>query len=31
MMKDNVENMHESRMTLQNNVSFIIACVCYFS
>lgn len=29
MMKDNVDNMHESRMTLQNNVFFIIACVCF--
>lgn len=31
MMKDNVDNMHESRMTLQNNVFFIIACVHFFN
>lgn len=30
MMKDNVDNMHESRMTLQNNVFLIIACVFFF-
>lgn len=31
MMKDNVDNMHESRMTLQNNVFLIIARVFFFS